>query len=121
MKLLRNPLHFMALLGWLHLIALALLWDWGTWLWLAIKLAVLLALLPGIMQARNGILQLASMVVLLFMAEGCVRAFGATAPSNLFGWAQFIFAWITFFGLVLYLRPFKQAAKQAKKQTLRNP
>jgi uncharacterized membrane protein len=112
---LRNPMHFLALLGWLHLMVLAVVWDWGAWLWLAIKLAIFLALLPGIAQARNKPMQLASMAVLLFMAEGCVRAYGAMGLGALLGWAQFALAWATFFGLVLYLRPFKQAAKQAKK------
>jgi uncharacterized membrane protein len=120
MNLIKSPYHLMALLGWLHLIALALLWDGvidparGAWLWIAVKLIPLLALLPGLVRGTSFSLQLASMVVLLYMVEGCVRGMTSSPPSQFIGWAQFVLSWITFFGLILHVRPMKQAAKAKK-------
>jgi uncharacterized membrane protein len=122
MKLLKGPYHFMALLGWLHLMLFALLWDGGidasraAWAWVIVKLIPLGLLLPGIVRASSFSMQLASMIVLLYMVEGCVRGMTSAPPSSMFGWAQFVLSWMTFFGLVLHLRPLKQAAKAQKKQ-----
>jgi uncharacterized membrane protein len=121
MNLIKSPYHFMALLGWLHLIALTVIWDGvidpsrGAWLWIAAKLLPLLLLLPGVFKATSFGMQLASMVVLLYMVEGCVRGMTSAPPSNALGWTQFALAWIIFFGLVLHLKPLKQAAKAKKK------
>jgi uncharacterized membrane protein len=121
--MIKGPYHFMALLGWLHLIALAVIWDGvidptrGSWLWITAKLLPLLLLLPGVFKATSFGMQLASMVVLLYMVEGCVRGMTSAPPSNTLGWAQFVLTWIIFFGLVLHLRPLKQAARAKKKET----
>jgi uncharacterized membrane protein len=121
MTLIKSPYHLLALLGWLHLIALAVVWDGvidparGAWLWIAVKLLPLLLLLPGVFKATSFGMQMASMVVLLYMVEGCVRGMTSAPPSNLLGWAQFVLSWMIFFGLVLHLRPLKQAAKAKKK------
>jgi uncharacterized membrane protein len=121
MNLLKGPYHFMAALGWLHLIALTVIWDGvidptrGAWLWIAAKLLPLLLLLPGVIKATSFGMQLASMVVLLYTVEGCVRGMTSAPPSNTLGWAQFALSWIVFIGLMLHLRPLKQAAKAKKK------
>jgi uncharacterized membrane protein len=122
MKAARSTAHLVAVLGWCLLIAFSLLWelvlDPGTapWLWAAIKSVPLLIALPGVLRANNYTLQWASMLVLLYMAEGCVRGMSAGGVSQLLGWVEFALSWITFFGIVLHLRPLKKQAKQEKAQ-----
>jgi uncharacterized membrane protein len=119
----RSLPHFVALLGIAHLIAISALWELVldphqnnaiAWIYASLKTIPLLLMLPGVMRASVYTMQWASMFVLLYMAEGCVRGMTSTGPSQLLGWAAFTFAWATFFGLILHVRPFKKAAKAAK-------
>ena len=123
-RLVQSPGHLVAVLSWVHLLALTVLWELiaipekPAYLWAAVKLLPLLIALPGIVRARSYTMQWASMLVLLYMAEGCVRGMGAGGASQLLGWAQFALAWAAFFGLILHIRPLKKAAKAAKAAQL---
>ena len=119
----RSLPHFVALLALAHLIAISVLWELVldphtnsavAWIYASIKTIPLLLMLPGVMRANVYTMQWASMVVLLYMAEGCTRGMTSTGPSQLLGWAAFTFAWAAFFGLILHVRPFKKSAKAQK-------
>lgn len=63
-------------------------------------------------------MQWSSMLILLFMAEGAVRATSDTQPSAALGALEAALATLYFFVVLAWLRPHKQAAKlQAKKPT----
>jgi uncharacterized membrane protein len=120
-RLVKSPAHLVAVIGWCHLIVLSLLWELlldpsrPAWLWAAIKVVPLALALPGVITGKNYTLQWASMLVLLYMAEGCVRGMSGVGITQLLGWAEFALAWATFFGIVLHLRPAKKQAVLEKK------
>ena len=117
----KSRAHLVAVIGWVHLIGLSAAWEvWlaptpPAWWWASVKLLPLLAALPGIIRANNYTLQWSSMLVLLYMAEGCVRGTSGSGISPLLAWAEFALSWAIFFGLVVHLRPAKKQAVLLKK------
>jgi len=106
------------------LIVLSVAWEW----WLAplrpggsalvLKAVPLLLALRGVLRRRVYTLQWASMLVLLYFAEGIVR--GMTdrgALSAALGWLEAALALVFFVCALGYVAPFKRAAKRAKKAT----
>jgi uncharacterized membrane protein len=118
----RNGYWWLAMASWTGLLALCVAWElWldpspPLWLWTPLKLFPLLAALPGLWRGKLYTMQWASMVVMLYMAEGCVRGTGSHELSRWLAWTEFALAWAAFAGLVLYLRPFKRAAKARVKR-----
>jgi uncharacterized membrane protein len=116
--------RFAALGAFVALAALTLLciaWEWrlaplrpgGSAL--VLKALPLAAALPGVLRRRLYTLQWASMLVLLYFAEGIVRGMTDPAPGNLLGWVEVALA-LVFFGCALaYVAPFKRAARRAKR------
>ncbi|CCD36614.1 Probable transmembrane protein [Candidatus Paraburkholderia kirkii UZHbot1] len=113
-----------ALASLVALIALSLLWElWlaplrpGAWA-LALKALPLAFALPGVARRSVYTLQWASMLVLLYLAEGVVRGMTDARPSASLGWLAALLA-LAFFGFALaYVAPFKRAARldtRAKK------
>jgi uncharacterized membrane protein len=106
----------------LALIALAVAWEW----WLAplrpggsalvLKAVPLLLALPGVRRRRLYTLQWASMLILLYFAEGVVRGWSDPGLSARLGWLQAALAVIFFVCTLAYVAPFKRAAKRAAKQ-----
>nr|WP_244195925.1 DUF2069 domain-containing protein [Paraburkholderia susongensis] len=104
------------------MIALAVAWEW----WLAplrpggsllvLKALPLLAALPGVWQRRLYTLQWASMLILLYFAEGVVRGWSDHGLSSRLGWLQALLAVIFFASTLAYVGPFKRAAKRMQKQ-----
>lgn len=104
------------------LIVLAVAWEW----WLAplrpggsvlvLKAAPLLLALPGVWRRRLYTLQWASMLILLYFAEGAVRGWSDHGLSARLGWLQAALAVIFFVCTLTYVAPFKRAAKRAAKQ-----
>jgi|GEM_PF-107011 len=104
------------------MIALAVAWEW----WLAplrpggsllvLKALPLLSALPGVWRRRLYTLQWASMLILLYFAEGVVRGWSDHGLSARLGWLQAALAVIFFVSTLAYVGPFKRAAKQAAKQ-----
>jgi uncharacterized membrane protein len=104
------------------MIALAVAWEW----WLAplrpggsllvLKALPLLSALPGVWRRRLYTMQWASMLSLLYFAEGVVRGWSDHGLSARLGWLQAALAVIFFACTLAYVGPFKRAAKQATKQ-----
>lgn len=87
--------------------------------WLALKAVPLLIPLGGVVRRDIYTLQWSSMVILLYFTEGVVRAWSDTvAVSRLMAWGEIILVCIYFACALLYLRPYKQAAKRMAKELL---
>jgi uncharacterized membrane protein len=101
---------------WLALLALTVLWEWqlaplrpgGSWL--VLKGAPLLLPLRGVLRGDVKAMQWATILVLLYIAEGSVRVFDAP-PVNLLAAVEMALGLVVFVGGIVYLRPFKQAAR----------
>jgi uncharacterized membrane protein len=120
-----RPKHaaaFGATAALLALIVLCVAWEW----WLAplrpggsalvLKAVPLLIALPGVWRRRLYTLQWASMLILLYFAEGVVRGWSDHGLSARLGWLQTALAVIFFVCTLSYVAPFKRAAKRAAKQ-----
>ncbi|ASL45274.1 hypothetical protein bAD24_I17520 [Burkholderia sp. AD24] len=104
------------------LIALTVAWEW----WLAplrpggsamvLKAVPLLLALPGVWRRRLYTLQWASMLILLYFAEGIVRGWSERGLSARLGWLEVALAVVFFVCTLIYVAPFKRAAKRTKKQ-----
>jgi len=103
------------------LIALSIAWEW----WLAplrpggtalvIKAVPLLLALPGVLRRRLYTLQWASMLILLYFAEGIVRGMSDRGLSAQLGWLETLLALVFFVCALVYVAPFKRAARRAKR------
>jgi uncharacterized membrane protein len=103
------------------LIALSIAWEW----WLAplrpggtalvIKAVPLLLALPGVLRQRLYTLQWASMLILLYFAEGIVRGMSDRGLSARLGWLETLLALVFFVCALTYVAPFKRAARRAKR------
>jgi len=102
--------------GWLALIALAVLWEWllaplrpgGSWLLL--KSVPLLLPLRGVLSGDVRVMQWALMLVLLYIAEGSVRAADAP-PAGTLAMIEVALGLAFFAAAIVYLRPFKKATR----------
>ena len=102
--------------SWLALIALAVLWEWllaplrpgGSWL--VLKSLPLLLPLRGVLRGDVKVMQWALLLVLLYVAEGSVRAADA-APAGTMAMIQTAIGLVFFASTIVYLRPFKKAAR----------
>jgi uncharacterized membrane protein len=109
------------------MIALAVAWEW----WLAplrpggsllvLKALPLLTALPGVWRRRLYTMQWASMLILLYFAEGVVRGWSDHGASAQLGWLQAALAVIFFVCTLAYVGPFKRAAKRAAKEASAQP
>jgi uncharacterized membrane protein len=86
---------------------------------LALKALPLLIPLRGVFQRDLYTLQWSSMVILLYFTEGVVRAWSDTAPlSRTMAIGEIVLVGVYFCCALLYLRPFKKAAKRMAKELL---
>ncbi|MDR6419561.1 putative membrane protein [Paraburkholderia phenoliruptrix] len=109
------------------LIALSIAWE----LWLAplrsggsalvLKAVPLLLALPGVWRQRLYTLQWASMLILLYFAEGVVRGWSDRGLSAGLGWLEAALAIVFFVAALAYVAPFKRAAKKVAKDAAPNP
>ncbi|MDQ7979343.1 DUF2069 domain-containing protein [Paraburkholderia sp. SARCC-3016] len=103
------------------LIALCVGWEWriaplrpgGSAL--VLKALPLLLALPGVWRLRLYTLQWASMLVLLYLMEGIVRGMSDRGPSAALAWLEALLAVLFFTSALVYVAPFKRAARRAKK------
>lgn len=109
----------------LALIALCVAWELvlaplrpgGSWM--VLKVIPLLLPLRGVLKRDLYTMQWSSMLILLYLAEGVVRATSdRTAMSMTLGWIETALACIYFFCIILYLRPHKRAAKKLAQQAI---
>ncbi|MFM0505857.1 DUF2069 domain-containing protein [Paraburkholderia caffeinilytica] len=113
---------FGAVAALLALIVLSVAWEW----WLAplrpggsalvLKAVPLLLALPGVWRHRLYTLQWASMLILLYFAEGIVRGWSDRGLSARLGWLEAALAVVFFVCTLAYVAPFKRAAKRAARQ-----
>jgi uncharacterized membrane protein len=102
-------------------IVLSVAWEW----WLAplrpggtalvLKAVPLLLALPGVLRHKLYTLQWASMLILLYFAEGIVRGMSDRGLSAQLGWLETLLAVIFFVCALAYVAPFKRAARHAKR------
>ncbi|SAL75679.1 membrane protein [Caballeronia arvi] len=106
------------------LIALTILWElWlaplrpGAWA-LALKALPLACALPGVARRNLYTLQWASMLVLLYLAEGVVRGMTDAGLSASLAWLEALLSLAFFVCALAHVAPFKRAARmhaRAKK------
>ncbi|CAB3715563.1 DUF2069 domain-containing protein [Trinickia soli] len=110
-----------ALFALVALIVLAVAWE--RWLAplrpggsaLVLKALPLVCALPGVWRRKLYTLQWASMLVLLYLAEGIVRGMTDGALSARLGWAEVALATLFIACAVAYVAPFKRAARAARR------
>ena len=115
------PAAFGATFALVALIVLAVTWE----CWLAplrpggsalvLKALPLACALPGVWRRKLYTLQWASMLVLLYMAEGIVRGMTDGGLSARLGWLEVALATIFLACALVYLAPFKRAARAARR------
>jgi len=87
--------------------------------WLALKAAPLLIPLLGVFKRDVYTLQWTSMMILMYFTEGVVRGWSDRGHlSAWLGWGETIIVCVYFVCALLYLRPYKKAAKQMAKDLL---
>ncbi|WP_025915897.1 DUF2069 domain-containing protein [Herminiimonas sp. CN] len=121
---LHNNYHRGASLSLIALIALCVAWELvlaplrpgGSWM--VLKVVPLLLPLRGVLKRDNYTLQWSSMLILLYLMEGLVRATSDHGLSVALGWVEVALTVMYFFCTILYLRPLKQAAKKLARETI---
>ena len=117
----RGRCAFGATLALVALIVLAVAWEW----WLAplrpggsafvLKALPLACALPGVRRRSLYTLQWASMLVLLYMAEGIVRGMTDHGLSARLGWIETGLATLFLACALAYVAPFKRASRVARR------
>lgn len=97
-------------------LALAPLRPGGSWL--VLKVVPLLFPLRGVLKRDLYTMQWASMLILVYLAEGLVRATSDPAATAWLGWIEVALVTIFFVCSMLYLRPYKQAAKAMARDAI---
>ena len=87
--------------------------------WLVLKVIPLLLPLRGILKRDIYTLQWSSMLILIYLAEGSVRAYTDTGLSAWLAYAEIALVCIFFLCSLLYLRPYKKAAKTLARQVIK--
>ena len=87
--------------------------------WLVLKAAPLLLPLYGVWKRDIYTLQWTSMMILLYFTEGVVRGWSdKDALSSQLAWGEAAIVCVYFVSAVMYLRPYKKAAKKLSKELL---
>jgi len=81
-----------------------------------VKLVVLGFVLKRVHDRNVYTMQWSSMFILLFMAEGLVRAMSDPQPSAALGVVEAVASVVFFVAVLAFLRPVKKAAVRAKKE-----
>lgn len=109
-----------AAVAWVALLLLAVLWEWllaplrpgGSWLLL--KAVPLLLPLAGVLRGDVKVMQWALLLVLLYIAEGSVRA-ADPPPAGTLAMIEIALGLAFFVAAIVYLRPFKKAARARQR------
>jgi uncharacterized membrane protein len=87
--------------------------------WLVVKILPLLLPLAGVIRRDIYTLQWSSMLILLYFTEGVVRGFADLAPLSAYlGMAEAALSVLYFFCAILYVQPYKKAAKLLARQAI---
>jgi uncharacterized membrane protein len=87
--------------------------------WLVLKTLPLLIPLRGIWKRDLYTMQWSSMMILLYFAEGIVRGMSDAGLSATLGWIETGLTVAFFTCVILFLHPYKKAAKALTKQVLK--
>lgn len=106
---------------WFALAVVCVLWE--LWLaplrpggsWLVLKVLPLLVAARGLVRGDVCAFQWATLIVLLYVAEAAVRAF-EPAPYSTLAWIELALAATFFAAAIVYLRPFKLAARRRRAE-----
>ena len=118
----KNPYQLLATAAFIDLFILCVCWEWfisplrpgGSWL--ILKGLPLIFAIPGIWQGKVYTMQWASMLILLYVAEGLVRIL-ETGANFWLAVLETTLATVGFVCLLIYLKPIKKEAKALKKLT----
>jgi len=110
----------LAAAAWVGLLVLTVLWEsllaplrpGGSWL--VLKAVPLLLVLRGVVRGDVKTMQWALLLVLAYIAEGSVRVVDP-APAGALALIELAFGLLFFVAAIVYLRPFKLAARQKAK------
>lgn len=86
--------------------------------WMVLKVLPLLLPLRGVLKRDLYTMQWSSMLILIYLAEGIVRATSDQGLSAQLGWIEVALVCIFFVCSICYLRPYKQAAKKLAQQVI---
>ena len=120
----QKAFYISAVTSLVALIALCIAWELvlaplrpgGSWL--VLKVVPLLVPLRGILKRDIYTLQWSSMLILLYFAEGIVRATTDKGLSATLGWIEVFLVGVFFFCTLMFLRPYKLASKKLAKQVI---
>ncbi|KAF1041547.1 MAG: hypothetical protein GAK35_03236 [Herbaspirillum frisingense] len=117
--------HLGAIASLIALILLCLAWELSLaplrpgGSWMVLKVVPLLLPLRGVLKRDVYTMQWSSMLILVYLAEGLVRATSdASHVSVLLGWGEVALTCAYFMCALLYLHPFKKAAKEIARQAI---
>ena len=116
--------HFGAVSSLLALIVLCTAWELvlaplrpgGSWL--ALKAVPLLFPLIGVIKRDVYTMQWASMMILIYLTEGIVRAVSDKGLSATLGWIEAGLVCVFFFCAIFYVKPYKQTAKKLAQEAI---
>ncbi|MBU3657597.1 MAG: DUF2069 domain-containing protein [Rhodocyclaceae bacterium] len=103
-----NRLRWMAVASCIGLIVLSLAWE--RWLaplrpggsWLMLKAFPLLLPLPGLLKGRRYAYQWSSLLILIYLCEGLVRATSDTGFSQTLAWLETLLATVFFISVLAF-------------------
>ncbi|HTH45410.1 MAG TPA: DUF2069 domain-containing protein [Oxalicibacterium sp.] len=120
----QRMLHTGATLALIALIALSIAWEMAlaplrpNGSWLVLKVVPLLLPLRGVWKRDLYTMQWSSMLILLYFAEGIVRGMSDPGLSSTLGWIETGLTVVFFLCIVLFVRPYKRAAKALARKAL---
>lgn len=106
----KNIWFYMAIMAWIGLIILTLIWDGlvsPLYFILLLKIAMLWFPLLGLWAQRIYTFQYCSMLVLAFFIEGVMRVVSISILNQYFASVEIILSIIFFVGCLAYLQQFK--------------
>ncbi|MEN3297498.1 MAG: hypothetical protein V7642_6751 [Burkholderiales bacterium] len=86
--------------------------------WMVLKVLPLLLPLRGVLKRNIYTMQWSSMLILFYFMEGIVRGSSDQGLSATLGWIEVALVSVFFICTLLYLRPYKQAAKKLAQQVI---
>jgi len=88
--------------------------------WMVLKVIPLLFPLRGVLKRDVYTMQWSSMLILLYFTEGIVRATSDRVVTSItLGWVEVALSCMYFLCAILYLAPYKKAAKEIARQAIR--
>jgi uncharacterized membrane protein len=86
--------------------------------WMVLKVLPLLLPLRGVLKRNIYTMQWSSMLILLYLTEGIVRATSDKGLSATLGMVEIALVCVFFVSTIMFLHPYKQAAKKLAQQAI---